>query len=109
MSNRKKFIIVFKDTVATGFAQAAAVFEPTKFVGVAIQTSGIFTKPLPEVLHNLSRMPHERGVGVVGIIVPGESSVFFTGNRVVSDGSKWCLVEELCAVHEAPVEFIQEK
>jgi hypothetical protein len=104
-SKRQDFIIVSKDAFKTRFLQDADMFEPFKFIGQTVVMSGIFTKSIDEVLRRMAAIDMSE-YEVVGLIVPNQESVFFENHKVISDGTQWGMVEDLCNAYRAPLRTV---
>lgn len=101
------FYLVCKDRFMTRFLQDADMFESFKFCGRMQKATGVFEKPLPEVVHNFnSKSADDDNYEVVGIIVPGRGSFFLPNHTVMSENGKWCMVEDMCNAYKAPLETV---
>ena len=92
---RKRFFMIAKDVWATKFMQATGTFEPDKFVGITQEASGVFEKPVSEVLTNMAKKNDDK-YAVVGIIVPNGEAAFLPEHNVISINGKWITTKDLC-------------
>jgi hypothetical protein len=78
------------------------VFETFKFIGRMDAFEGNIELPLPEVLRRMNQRSTAE-TEIIGLVVPGQGSVVLDGHRVLSDGDRWCKLDDVFKAYEAPL------
>lgn len=94
-----QFFLIVKDP-RTEFMRHFGVFEKEKFIGQCHEARTESVLPPKELLDKCIKKNIK--CFIIGIIVPNVGSIIKDGYKIMSDGEKFCLLEDLFKLHNAP-------